>query len=267
MTLLFPISMAMTAYFCLSLGFILMKAGIGWLRRGKTKDLAYYRLLALWVVGLIITNIYGVPSALALRHLPAHLVSVFAGWGIVVLLILSRLILREKIYRSDFIYSLLIMVGIFFLHLHRTDLPDRGFSLSGLIVFGLIPVGLFVIGFLKIFPPPLKTAVMGSVSGLSAGVMIVALRILVQIYHYQVGRYFSSPFAYLYIGAALLSFTALQLAFKSGPMMITGPAQYSTTIVYPLIAAWLVFHQDLHLLPVSAVLLIMICVILILKKR
>lgn len=259
--------MALTAYFCLSFGFILMKIGINWMGWKEKKNKIYYNNLFIWIAGLIITNIYGVPCALALKNLPPHIVSVFAGWGIVILVYLSYFLLKEKIFKTDYLFSFLIILGIFLLNYFKKDSFTETIQIPGIYILGIVPIILFFLGFVKNITKSVKTAIYGIVSGFSAGLMIVFLRILVLKYQYQVGLYFTSPFSYLYIIFALLSFIALQFAFKHGPMMITGPAQYSTTIVYPLFAAWLIFHDQINLLQLISIGIITFSVVMIMKKR
>ncbi len=267
MNYVFSVIMALIAFFCLSFGFILMKMGINWMGWKESKNKIYYKNLFIWITGLIIANIYGIPSALALKNLPPHMVSVFAGWGIVVLIYLSYFLLKEKIFKTDYLFSFLIILGIFLLSYFKQESSGETIQPIGIYILGFIPIVLFLFGFAKKITNPVKTAIYGAVSGFSAGLMIIFLRILVLKYQYQVGLYFTSPFSYLYIIFALLSFVALQFAFKHGPMMITGPAQYSTTIIYPLFAAWLIFHDQINLIQLILIGIISYSVIMIMKKR
>jgi len=267
MNYLLSILMAMAAYSCLSGGFVLMKKGVSWIGWGKKKNSLYYKNLILWISGFIIMNIYGVPSAVALKYLPAHIVAAFAGWGIVVLVFLSYIFLKEKLHNSDYIFSLLIIIGIFILNFFRKDIYREIINIHGIVILILIPIILFFLGFNRKLSATLKTLVYGSVSGASAGLMVISLKILVLKHQYHVMEYFNSAYMYIYVIYALISFIALQFAFKHGPMMIIGPAQYSTNIIYPLLAAFLVFCQRITVIQIITIGVIIFSVIGIMRKR
>jgi multidrug transporter EmrE-like cation transporter len=259
--------MALIAYSAISTGFVLMKMGIHWIGWKKKRNTTFYKNLALWMSGFIIMNIYGVPSAAALKQLPPHIVAAFAGWGIVVLVFLSHFLLKEKLFKTDFLFSLLIVAGIFLLNFFEKPAPANIINVKGIIFLSSIPVIVFIPGFIKKLSGKVKTVLFASVSGISAGLMVVCLRLLVLKYQYRVALYFHSPYLYLYIGFALLSFIALQVAIKNGSMMIIGPVQYSTTIIYPVLAAFFVFNRLINLLQFLSIGLIVYSVIHILKKR
>lgn len=267
MSELFSIFMALIAYSCISAGFVLMKMGIGWTGWKGKRSRMFYRYLALWLTGFIIMNIYGVPSAIALKRLPPHIVAAFAGWGIVVLVFLSHFLLKEKIHKTDFLFSLAIVAGIFLLNFFEKPAADNVIDIKGMIVLGSLPVILFILGFGSWLSAKMKTVLFASVSGISAALMVVFLKLLVLKYRYQIVLYFDSPYLYLYIGYALLSFIALQMAIKNGAMMIIGPVQYSATILYPLAAAFLIFHRSIGLIQFLALGVIVYSVVAILKKR
>ncbi|MCP5046650.1 MAG: hypothetical protein GY940_05735, partial [bacterium] len=74
---LFPVFMALTAYTMISLGFVMMKKGIDWMGWKGPKNKTFYRNLGIWITGFLVMNIYGIPSAIALKTLPPHIVSAF----------------------------------------------------------------------------------------------------------------------------------------------------------------------------------------------
>ena len=265
---IFPVLMAFTAYSFLSLGFVLMKKGIKWMGWKGPKDKNFYWNLAIWVTGFIVMNIYGVPSAVALKSLPPHIVSAFAGWGIVMLVLFSFLFLKEKIYKTDYFFSALIAGGIFLLgYFERPTASTHSFHLWGMVILCSVPLLLFLTGFFKFLTKKVKTVIFASVSGVSAGLMVVSLRLLVINYGYKVSLYFNSIYLYLYIFFALLSFIALQLALKKGPMIAVGPVQYATNIIYPACSTLLVFQRSLHLIQFLALASIIYSVINILRSR
>lgn len=259
--------MALIAYSCISTGFVLMKIGIHWMGWKGKRNKTFYKNLSIWITGFVIMNVYGIPSAVALKQLPPHIVAAFAGWGIVVLVFLSHFLLKEKVLKTDFIFSFLIVAGIFLLNYFERPASGTAANITGMVFLCIIPVGLFVFGFAARWSSKVRTVVFASVSGISAGLMVVSLRLLILKYGYRVALYFQSPYLYLYVVFALLSFIALQVAIKNGPMMIIGPVQYSSNIIYPLAAALLVFNRWIHIIQFLAVAIIVYSVVSLLNKR
>lgn len=267
MKIIFAILMAAFAYTLLSLGFVLQKKGIGWIGWKGKKGKKYFKNLFIWFSGFVIMNIYGIPSVIALKTLSPHLVSAFAGWGIVVIIFLSSLILGEKSGWKDFLYSFLIISGIIFLYLFEN--MHVNVYKNDIIVFcvlSLLPVFIFISSVLSRIGKKWRNFLFASTSGVFAGMMIVALKILVINFGYDAGKYFSSVFLYMYMLFAILSFISLQLAFKNGTALISGQLQYSFAIVYPSIASILVFANHLNLVQILSLILIIFSVIMILKR-
>jgi drug/metabolite transporter (DMT)-like permease len=269
--MILSILMAVTAYSLLSLGFVLQKKGIQWMGWKSPKNKIFYSSLVTWLIGFIVMNAFPIPSAIALKNLPPHIVSAFAGWGIIMLVFLSFLLLKEKLYKTDYMFSLLVVVGIVLLNYFEKS-TGSGPSITTPRVWGLgilctVPVIFIFIGLLRLLNKKVKTWIFASVSGMCAGLMVIMLRLLVVDFGYEVSSYLGSIYLYLYLGTALLSFLGLQLALKNGPMIVAGPVQYSTTIIYPVVAAFLVFQQSIHLVQIFAIILIVYGVISILKKH
>ena len=267
MTHAFPILMAMTAYACLAIGMVLMKKGIGWLGWKGPKNRSFYANLSIWITGLVVMNLFGIPNALALKILPSDVVAAFAGWGIVVLVFGSHFLLKENISSIDYIFSSLIIAGIVALNLFSGPEASGEANPAAAVLLFLFPFLMFIVGFLFSWTDKIKTALFATVSGLSAGLMVVALGLLVLKYEFQIALYFKSPFLYLYVGLALLSLAALQIALKHGPLMIVGPVQYATHIGYPLVAALAVFRRPVHAVQYVAVGVIVYSVVGILRRR
>jgi len=259
--------MAAIAYSCISTGLVSMKKGIQWMTWKGKRDKSFYQKLTLWLTGFLVMNIYGVPSAIALKYLPPHTVAAFAGWGIVLLVFLSHWCLKEQIFRSDYLLGSTIVIGIILLNLSESAPSTIQVNRTGMFIFCILPGLLFILGFNKTLSSKSKTILFALVSGISAGLMVISLKILVMLYQYRVTMYFNSEYLYLYIGAALLSFIALQIACKNGPMLIVGPVQYSGNIIYPAVSALLVFGHWLPLIQIGAVAIIVFSVIVMLRKH
>ena len=268
MTYIFSIFMCLIAHSLLSIGFVLMKKGVEWIGWKEKKTRKFYSNLFLWLAGFFVMNIYGVPSAIALKRLTPHVVSAFAGWGIIVLVFFSYFLLKEKIFRTDYIFSVLIVAGIFLInYFEKPGFFKKNIDLFGIIFLSIIPIMIFFTGFYKKLTLKIKTVIFASISGMAAGLMVVFLRLLMLKFGYKVSLYFSSEYLYLYITFALLSFIALQFALKNGPMIVIGPVQYSNNIIYPVLSSLMVFGQLINIIQVLSLGLIVYSVINILKKH
>jgi len=271
--MILSILMAIIAYSLLSLGFVLQKKGITWMGWKGPKDKTFYHNLLIWLTGFVVMNIFPVPSAVALKTLPSHIVSAFAGWGIIMLVGFSFVFLKEHIYKTDYLYSILIVLGIVFLNIFEKSAKaynpsaTAGSGIWGQAVLFAIPVIIIFSGLFRAITSKVKTWIFAAVSGMSAGLMVVTLRLLVVKFGYQVTSYPGSLYLYLYLAFALLSFLGLQLALKNGPMIVTGPVQYSATIIYPVFAAMFIFQQPIGWVQYPAIIIIVFGVVQILKKH
>jgi len=255
------------AYTLLSIGFVLMKKGITWIGFKGEKDKTYYKNLFTWIVGFILINVYIVPNTIALKYLAPHIVSSMAGWGIIVMIFFSYIILKEKLYQSDYFYTIIIVFSIIFLHFFEYQGDEKNINKPVLIAVTFLPLFLLFPACLKFVSKKVKTILFAAISGISAGLIIVILKVLVTFSGFDIPSYFSSPYLYLYLLFSLSAFITLQIAFKMGQMMIVGPVQYSAAILYPALCSFLIFGKHMNLVQVVAISAIIYSVIAILKKR
>ncbi len=260
--------MAAIAYSLISAGIVLQKKGISWIGWKDRKDKKYFKHLSVWMSGFIIMNIYGVPSAIALKSLPPHIVSAFAGFGIIVLIFLSKYFLKDRIYSSDYFYSAIVMAGIILLNLSE-GISRESVMTGGILtyLYFLAPVLMFVFLFVIDYGDKFRNIFFAAVSGCSAGIMVISLKGLVNLFEYRLSEYPGSIYFYFYIFFALLSFISLQMSLKSGPVLITGQIQYSTTIIYPVAGSIIVFSGSTGLLQLTSIAMIVTGIIKILKNR
>ncbi len=262
------LTMAAIAYSFISIGFVLQKKGINWIGWKGDKDKRYFGNLAMWFFGFLIMNLYGVPSAVALKSLQPHLVSAFAGWGIIVLVYLSAFFLKEKIYNSDYLYSFLIVIGIITVNLIEYGGAKPKIEVGSLgVLYFTVPFLIFLVALLIVKGEKTGNILYAVVAGTFAGIMVVSLKALVLIYEYKIIDYFNSVYLYIYIAGAVFSLIALQLSFKRGSVMITGQLQYSMIIIYPMLGSMFVFSRQINVLSLLPVLMIITGITGILKNR
>jgi len=244
-----------------------MKRGIDWIGFKGKKDKTFYRNLILWIIGFILINVYIVPNTVALKYLAPHLVSSMAGWGIIVMIFFSYLILKEKLYRSDYFYTILIVVSIIFLHLFEYQESEEKVNISVLIAVAFFPLSLLLPALLRFVSKRIKTILFAALSGISAGLIIVMMKVLVTFLGFDVPSYLASPYFYLYLFFSIAAFITLQVAYKLGQMMTVGPIQYSAVIIYPALCSFLVFGKHINLVQIMAISAIIFSVAAILRKH
>ena len=256
---------ALLAHGSLGAGNVLMKKGIDWIGWKGKKSRLYFTQLLIWCLGFVIMNSSGLFTALAVKRLPPHLISAFAGFGILLMILLSHWILRERLFISDLPGALLIVVSMTVLSRYPSENPAVWNQPPTEFLFAvlLFPLLCFVLGTILNVG---KAAFFAVSSGSSSAVLIILLKILVARYDYRISLYFSSPILYFYVFFALLALISLQLALKKGAVMSVGPLQYSCLVLYPVLASALL-GIPLFLWQWPLFLLVAAGIWLILRKR
>jgi len=261
------VPLAVFGYTLLSIGFVLMKKGIGWIGFKGPKDRIFRTNLFVWIVGFIVMNLAVIPNTMALKHLAPHIVSSTAGWGVIVMVALSSLLLRERLFRSDGLYTILIVGSIVLLNLFETPQGEETFNLPLLAGSAALPFVLVLPAFFKRASKRIRTVFLAGFSGIATGMIVISLKVLVILFGFQVSAYFASPVLYLYLLFSLGAFVSLQAAYKLGSMMRVGPVQYSASIIYPVLCSLVVFGDSIHPLQLAAVVGLVFAVIGILQKH
>ncbi len=247
---------AIFAYTILSVGLVFMKKGVSWIGwKKENRGNEFYFNLFIWLSGFILINVSIVPNAFALKTLPPHIVSSIAGWGIIIMIVLSYWWLKELLVKSDFFYFFLIITGIFLLGFFEKNSANKVIpGKSSLFIATVFP--FLILSFLFICKKAgdkFKAIILSSISGISAGLIIIYMKILVNIFGFKIINYFSSVYLYIYLLFSILSFIFLQLAYKKGEMIIVGPIYYSLNIVYTVIVSVLIFKQTVEIIQIFAI--------------
>jgi len=262
------LTLTVFAYTLLSTGYVLQKKGVSWIGYQGIKNRAFYRNLTTWTVGFLLMNLYIVPNAAALKRLEPHIVAAMAGWGVVVLVFLSRTLLKERKFRSDWAYTALIVAAIALLNIFER--PESGLNVARtvpLVAALAVPFVLVIPGFFPAVSRRIRGMIFASVSGLSAGLIIVTMKVLVTAYGFRVSAYFVSPFLYLYLVYSLAAFLTLQASYKLGRMLAVGPVQYAAAILFPVLCSAAVFGNRLHGVQVLSVGALVLAVSALLRKH
>jgi multidrug transporter EmrE-like cation transporter len=259
--------LALTAYAVLSLGMVLMKKGIAWIGHKGPKDGAWRRDLRTWIAGFLLSNLYVVPSLMALKTLTPHVVAAFAGFGVVVLVLLAAAVLGEKLHRSDITYTAAIFPSIILLNIYELSPGKGALNIPLLAGASAFPLLLFAAAFAKGMARPVRAVMFASVSGTATGMVVVLMKTLVELHGFRIGDYLRSPYVYLYLLFSLSAFISLQLAYRIETMMRTGPVQYGSSIVYPAVCSALVFENTIRPIQIAALAAIVLAVAGILRKH
>jgi drug/metabolite transporter (DMT)-like permease len=244
-----------------------MKKGVSWIKYTGKKDKSYYKNLFIWILGFLTLNSSIVPNAIALNYLEPHIVSAFAGWGVVFLVFLSYVILKEKIYKSDFIYALVIFISILLLNIFEQKKDQTIVQIAFFIFMSVLPFLILSSVFFKSISRRLKTILFAAVSGISSGMIIVSIKVLVTFSGFHVKLYFLSPYFYVYLFFSLTAFITLQVSYKLGHMMLVGPVQYSAAIIYPTLCSYFVFGNQINMIQTVSLLLIIYGTANIMKRH
>lgn len=238
------------AYFLLALGFVFQKKGIGIFSKERKKlDFIF------WISGLILININPFINFFALNLVPSYVINAISALTIVFTILLSALLLKEKLFTSDIIYIIGITIMIASITFKTKDTPQLmpPFILS--LIFAVLPIILFflIIPFMHLasknklegkgsMPAFIKVIIPSITSGSMAGFMVVAMKLLQLDKGSQLNlTYFSSIYLYLFLLNGLISFIAIQIAYKNGSMIMIAPMQYGFTVLYPIIISLFLF--------------------------
>lgn len=253
---IFGVLLSLGAYTLQAFGNILMKKGIRWQNLRTERDKSYYRALGVWIAGFFIAGAYIVPNIYALRWIPPYIVSAMTGWGVLVVVFGSFFILGERIRKETYWFGLLIVAGIFVLNVFKTDVPPVTVRLR--FYWYLMPAaGISLLtGVLSRRSSKLRIIGFALTSGISAGFMLVSIKILEMTYDFNIRAAVFSPVFITLLVWAVLNFVFLQLSYRVGEMILIGPLYFSSNILFTTAASAIIFKE-----PITAVQLISIGVI------
>ena len=131
---------AIAAYFILALGFVLQKKGIAIFSPSRKRQDTYF-----WISGFILININPVFNFLSLLHIPSHLVNAISGLTIVFTVFLSAILLKEKIFKSDILFTVLMVFSIFAVTFFNSTSTQTVPPKKLVLLFTLLPIVLFLL--------------------------------------------------------------------------------------------------------------------------
>ncbi len=261
------ILLSLLGFTIFSTGIVLTKAGGAWTKWTGKKSSAFYKSIGIWILGFILYNSGAIPNAIASQSLPPHIISAISGWGITVIVLLSFLLLKEKLYVSDFIFSFTMIAGIFFLSLLDQTAKTSTIDQTAFYILLAIPIVLIIPGLIgKIGRKP-QTIILSIVAGSAGGFGLVIMNVVVKSLGFDIFSYFDTPYPYLYLVCGVLQFVALQLAMRHGTMIEIGPLQNALMILYPVACSYFIFGANLGIIQLGMIAVIVFSCVMILRKH
>lgn len=248
-------------------GVVLQKKGSAWMTWKDNKNKRYTAMLFMWSLGILFSYVISaLPNGIASKFLPPHIISAVSGWGIITSVFLSFIFLKEKLYLSDIIYSIVIASSIFLMCFYTRP---GGYSLDKKYLYPLLlsPLLLLLPVFLKSTSDKLKTILLSLFSGISSGLTIVFMNLLVKESQDTIAGIIGSPNFIIYIICGLSSAIAMQAAYRYGDIILIAPLQTSLTIIYPVICSYFLLNSSITGVHLLSILIIVISCWGILKKR
>ncbi len=274
MTKLWSIVLALLGILLHSIGIILQKKGTSGLNLKELlnfkniKDIRISSYLITWVTGLVLAyNISVIPTAMASEGLSSEVVSAISGLGIVFILVLSRIFLSEKIYKSDIPLAMIIVVSIYVICLSQQNESIDYMDKTAFFALTFVPFLLLIPFFKRRLSNKTKAVLFSSISGLTGGMAYVVLNIAIKKGGISLNGVFSAVYIYEYIIIGFISGAFLQIAYKFGDIIHIVPIQMSLTVIYPLICSYFIFHKTISVVQDSLILLIALCCWIILRHH
>jgi drug/metabolite transporter (DMT)-like permease len=237
-------------------GGIMQKKGIRWQAKGRVRDASWRRDFLIWLTGFILIFTVPVLNFIVLSVLSPAAVGAISGSSVAFTALFATLILREKYGVREIAASAVLIAGtvVFALSHGRegTDVWSRPFFvLVWVVPFAVAGIAWLVMrarrsrsgspetsGFMHSNP---YGAVMGAVSGALGGLMIIIIKLIRIECGTDLLKYPLTPFMYAHISIGIGGPYIMQLAMRHGSMMAVAPASLGIGVVYPVLAAWLVF--------------------------
>jgi len=261
------IMLSLLGFTIFSTGIVLTKAGGGWLKWSGPKDRHFVSSMILWLAGFICYNVAAIPNAIASKALPPHIISAISGWGITVIVLLSFVILKEKLYATDFIFSTTMVVAIWGLSL--LDKPTAGVEINETAFYILLVLPWFLLSplLVKRLGAKPRAILLAIYAGSAGGLVLVIMNIVIKSLGFDIFSYFNTVYPYLYVLCGVAQFVAMQMAIRLGSMILVGPLQNVLMIVYPAACSIFIFGASLSLLQLVMIAVIVGSSFMIMRKH
>lgn len=251
-----------------SIGSVFQKKGLQWLNYRKDKTKKNLKLLGLWILGIILSYIISaIPISFASKTLPPHIITAMSGWGIVVIIIMSYFFLKEKIYKSDFFYSALIVACTLSISLLSKSVTNLDYNGLYLIILFLVPFAALIPASIKKSGNKIRASMFAIFAGAMGGISIVFFNLLMR--YFFAGGLSKVPlyFLFLYPVAAISGAVSEQASYRLGDMPVVSSMRLGLFIIYPVICSWLLFNTGVDVFQLLSIAIMIFACYGIFKKR
>ncbi len=262
------ILLALTGSTIASVGMVLQKKGIPWIGSNKKDKQDKRKHFWIWLTGIFLAYIVAaVPNSIAAQTLPPHIITSMAGWDIVLIVFLSGLILKEQVFKTDYLYSMVIVGMTLFIAFRSEPVSYFTINLPVMIILFLVP-GLVLLPLLfKTVDDKVKSVLLSIFAGSMSGVAIVYFNMLMRDLFTWGFDKIPLDVLLLYAFSAVLGAIGEQASYSIGEMTIVASIRLSFFIVYPIFGSMLLFSSKADILQFIAVFIIILACYVMFKKR
>ena len=219
-----------------------------------------------WLIGFALMLTGLACQTIALTFEPVSVVQPVLASGVVLVLVLSRLVLRERLKGGETWCVAAIAVAVVLLAMSATGAKDSHYASPGWMAAVMVPSAIaglaFAVGALRKRRRGTTLAGVwaGVGTGLLYGVAALAIKALsgILVGHQTLAGIaigvLSSPYLYVLGGSLAVAMLLFQAALQAGRASIVVPVSNVTGSVYFIIAGTLLFHEHLPTSPGKLVL-------------
>lgn len=251
-----------------AIGMICQKKGIRWMDLRKNKQKGVLNPFLLWLAGILIAYVLSaIPYSIASNALPPHIITAMAGWEIVVVVFLSWVFLKERVYKSDVVYASFIVCATVVIGIRTSPAEYSRDQIVWKILLFLLPGVLLIPLLVKSSTRKLRAALLAVNAGCMGGVALVYFNILVRELFASGIKGLSISILLLYLLSAGFGVVTEQSSYRIGEMTVVAPIRLSLYIVYPVFCSMLLYKTGLDVLQLAAIAVIIFSCYGIFKKR
>lgn len=272
-------------------GLIVEKQALGNIQAASRRVVSFAISLATsprWLAGFMMM-LFGLAfQALALIFAPVTLVQPIMASGVAIVLVLSRIVLRERLGRGEYACVAIMALSVFLLALSADGTPAQvGHQVSGLELAGvaILSCTLALAAAASALQAgsrrhgrPVSGVSYGIATGLLYGVAALAIKALsgLLVHHHGIAgtalALVSSPYPYLMAACSAAGLLLFQTALQRCRISIVAPVSNVLGSVYFMVAGTWLFHERLPADPVQLALrlagiLIACCVVVLLSRQ
>ncbi len=261
---------ALLAVIMIGTGMVFQKYSISTLGNLDKKSVKFYLRISIWILGFILVNMSIVANYFALKYISPSIVSSFYGVTLIVVLFEVNLFFRVKIDFIDYFVSFVLLVSIALLKDIAHDLNSLNYKKWFMFFYALFPFILFSITLSCKSNSLIKKYfifLLAFVAGFSGGIIFPLMKIC-QINNGEFSiLYFHDLYFYLYLLNSLISFLALQIAYKFGNIVYISPIQFSSAVIFPALISYHVFFIELGVYELFLIFLITFATLYVAKRN